>query len=49
MSSLKHPRFGPLNGYQFVAVLAAHERRHALQLRDIGDALGDALSDAPTA
>ena len=44
-ATLKHPRFGPLNGYQFVAVLAAHERRHALQLRDIGDALGD----APTA
>lgn len=40
--TLKHPRFGPLNGYRFVAVLAAHERRHAAQLRDIGDALAAA-------
>lgn len=40
--TLKHPRFGPLNGYRFVAVLAAHERRHALQLREIGDALAAA-------
>ena len=37
--TLKHPRFGPLNGYRWVAVLAAHERRHALQLRELGDAL----------
>ena len=41
-ATLKHPRFGPLNGYQFVAVVAAHERRHAAQLREIGDALAAA-------
>ena len=43
-TTLKHPRFGTLNGYQFVAVLAAHERRHAAQLREIGDALSAARS-----
>lgn len=41
-ATLKHPRFGPLNGYRFVAVVAAHERRHALQLRELADALADA-------
>lgn len=43
-ATLKHPRFGPLNGYQFVAALAAHERRHAAQLRDAADALAAAPS-----
>ncbi len=38
-ATLKHPRFGPLNAYRFVALLAAHERRHAAQLREIGDGL----------
>lgn len=40
--TLKHPRFGALNGYRFLAVLAAHERRHAAQLRDVGAALSAA-------
>ena len=29
-----HPRFGPLNGYEYVLILAAHTRRHAAQVRE---------------
>ena len=28
-----HPLFGPLNGYQWILVIAMHERRHAAQIR----------------
>ncbi len=28
-----HPLFGPLNGYQWILVIAVHERRHTAQIR----------------
>lgn len=31
--SYPHPLFGPLNGYQWILVIAMHERRHAAQIR----------------
>jgi hypothetical protein len=31
----EHPRFGPLNAYQWAGFLAAHESRHASQIREI--------------
>lgn len=36
----EHPRFGALNVYQWAGFLAAHESRHAEQVRDIGSQLG---------
>jgi hypothetical protein len=30
-----HPAFGPLSGYQWLALLAAHEGRHLEQIREI--------------
>ena len=34
-----HPAFGPLTGYEWVAFMAAHTRRHADQIREIGQQL----------
>jgi DinB superfamily len=34
-----HPRFGPLNGYEFVLIVAGHSRRHAAQIHEIRAAL----------
>ena len=31
-----HPIFGPLNLYQWVAFVGAHEARHAAQIREVG-------------
>jgi uncharacterized damage-inducible protein DinB len=31
-----HPRLGPINLYQWVVFVGAHESRHAAQLREIG-------------
>ena len=42
----EHPRFGALNVYQWAGFLAAHESRHAEQIRDIASQLD---RDATTA
>ena len=34
-----HPRLGPLNGYEFLLLIAAHGRRHAAQIRETRAAL----------
>jgi hypothetical protein len=34
-----HPAFGPMTGYEWVAFMAAHTRRHADQIREIGGQL----------
>ena len=34
-----HPAFGPMTGYEWVAFMAAHTRRHADQIREIGSTL----------
>ena len=33
--TMPHPAFGPINGYQWLAFLGAHEARHAAQLKRI--------------
>jgi hypothetical protein len=33
---LPHPRLGPLNVYQWVVFVGAHENRHAAQVREVG-------------
>ncbi|MBV8845737.1 MAG: DinB family protein [Bryobacterales bacterium] len=38
--SLDHPRFGPMNGSEFMVVIASHARRHAAQIRETKTALG---------
>lgn len=37
-----HPLFGALNGYAWCAFIAAHEERHAAQIREIAADLGAA-------
>jgi uncharacterized damage-inducible protein DinB len=39
-----HPGLGPLNLYQWVAFAAAHEFRHAAQIREIAEPLARAAS-----
>jgi hypothetical protein len=34
-----HPRFGPMNGVEFLIIIAAHARRHAEQIRETRAAL----------
>jgi hypothetical protein len=34
-----HPALGPLDGYQWIAVIGGHEARHSLQIDEIGAAL----------
>jgi hypothetical protein len=34
-SSMPHPLFGPINGYQWVLATAQHERRHTRQIRRV--------------
>ncbi len=36
---VKHPRFGNLNGAEVVQLIDAHARRHADQIREIGEAM----------
>jgi hypothetical protein len=36
---LPHPRLGPLNVYQWVVFVGAHEGRHAAQVREVTEAL----------
>jgi uncharacterized damage-inducible protein DinB len=38
--SLEHPRFGPLNGGEYIVLVAGHSRRHAAQIREVKSALG---------
>jgi hypothetical protein len=35
-----HPRFGPLNGIEFLVMMNSHVLRHAAQLRELRSALG---------
>ena len=37
--SAPHPAFGPLNLYEWIGFVGAHERRHAAQIREIGESL----------
>jgi uncharacterized damage-inducible protein DinB len=30
----EHPRFGPMNGAEFLVIITAHARRHAAQIRE---------------
>ena len=34
-----HPAFGPMTGYEWIAFMAAHTRRHADQIREVGASL----------
>jgi DinB superfamily len=34
-----HPRFGPMNGVEFLIIIAGHARRHAEQIRETRAAL----------
>lgn len=38
--ALEHPRFGPLNGAEFIVLIAGHARRHAAQIQEVKSALG---------
>jgi len=38
--ALEHPRFGKLNGMEFLMVVAGHARRHAEQIRETRTVLG---------
>ena len=38
--SLEHQRFGPVNGSEFLVIMAGHARRHAAQIREAAVALG---------
>jgi hypothetical protein len=38
-----HPRFGSLNACQWCEFIAAHERRHTDQIREIATQLGEAM------
>ena len=42
--TLRHPAFGPLDGYAWIASNAGHERRHAAQVREVAAALADAAA-----
>ena len=37
-----HPAFGPMTGYEWIAFVAAHTRRHADQIREVGSTLSNA-------
>ena len=38
--SLEHPRFGSLNGAEFLVLIAGHARRHAAQIQEAKSVLG---------
>jgi hypothetical protein len=40
--SMPHPFFGPMDLYTWIALVGAHDARHADQIREIGSSLGDA-------
>jgi uncharacterized damage-inducible protein DinB len=35
----EHPRFGPMNGAEFLMIITAHARRHAAQIQEVRAAL----------
>jgi uncharacterized damage-inducible protein DinB len=35
----EHPRFGPMNGAEFLLIITAHARRHAAQIQEVRAAL----------
>jgi uncharacterized damage-inducible protein DinB len=35
----EHPRFGPMNGAEFMMIITAHARRHAAQIQEVRAAL----------
>ena len=37
--SAPHPVFGPITAYQWISAIAGHDVRHALQVREAGEAL----------
>jgi hypothetical protein len=37
-----HPAFGPMTGYEWIAFMAAHTRRHADQIREIASTISNA-------
>jgi uncharacterized damage-inducible protein DinB len=39
----EHPRFGPMNGAEFLMIITAHARRHAAQIHEVRAALGSAI------
>jgi len=38
--AVEHPRFGLMNGAEFVRIIAGHAQRHAAQIREVREALG---------
>jgi uncharacterized damage-inducible protein DinB len=38
----EHPRFGPMNGVEFLIIIAGHSRRHAAQILETRAGLADA-------
>ena len=38
----EHPRFGPMNGVEFLIIIAGHSRRHAAQILEARVGLADA-------
>jgi len=40
--ALEHPRFGPLNGAEFIVLIAGHARRHAAQIQEVKSVFGTA-------
>ena len=40
--AVTHPRFGPLNGYEFLILIAAHSRQHSQQMREARAAVAGA-------
>ena len=42
----EHPFFGPLNVYQWVELIAAHEMRHVAQVREAAMALDAVMQNA---
>jgi hypothetical protein len=43
----EHPRFGALNAYQWAGFIAAHESRHAEQIKEIASQLGQGPAAQP--
>jgi uncharacterized damage-inducible protein DinB len=37
----EHPRFGPMNGAEFLMIITAHARRHAAQIQEVRAALDE--------
>ncbi len=42
--SMPHPFFGPMSGYEWLSFIAAHEARHAEQIRETAEALAPSSS-----